>query len=109
MSYAAPARFASLPRVALALVDQVPTANIIQFPEKLAVLTADSPIIRWIGDRKGIEQKTKTSNKIIINRERETQTWVPYVRQFLRRSGAVYGHQALAPSFGEPTLKRHDC
>lgn len=59
--------------VALALVDQVWMPAITQLAEKLDVLTANSTCIRWIGDRKGIGQKTKTWNKIIVNRERETQ------------------------------------
>lgn len=46
----------------------------------------------WIGDRKGIEKQTKTWDKIIVNRERETQTWVRYVRQFLHRGEIVYAY-----------------
>ncbi|SRR5579875_62186 len=61
-------------RIALVLVDQVWMPTITQLAEKLDVLTAHFTYIRWIGDRKGIEQKTKTWDKIIINRERETHT-----------------------------------
>jgi uncharacterized protein YecE (DUF72 family) len=76
--------------VALALVDQVWMPTITQLTKKLDVLTADFTYIRWIGDRKGIERKTKTWDKIIINREHETQVWVRYVRQFLHRGDIVY-------------------
>ncbi|MGH9396723.1 MAG: DUF72 domain-containing protein [Terriglobia bacterium] len=78
--------------VALALVDQVWMPTITQLTEKLDVLTADFTYIRWIGDRKGIEKQTKTWDKIIVNRERETQTWVRYVRQFLHRGEIVYAY-----------------
>lgn len=78
--------------VALALVDQVWMPTITQLAEKLDVLTADFSYIRWIGDRKGIEKRTKTWDKIIVNRERETQTWVRYIRQFLHRGEIVYAY-----------------
>jgi uncharacterized protein YecE (DUF72 family) len=66
--------------------------TITQLAEKLDVLTADLTYVRWIGDRKGIEKKTTTWDKIIVNRERETQTWVRYVRQFLHRGEKVYAY-----------------
>jgi uncharacterized protein YecE (DUF72 family) len=78
--------------VALALVDQVWMPTISLLAEKLDVLTAAFTYIRWIGDRKGIEKQTKTWDKIIVNRERETQTWVRYVRQFLHRGEVVYAY-----------------
>ncbi|MGH9448649.1 MAG: DUF72 domain-containing protein [Terriglobia bacterium] len=78
--------------VALALVDQVWMPTITQLAEKLDVLTADFTYIRWIGDRKGIEKQTKTWDKIIVNRDRETQVWVRYVRQFLHRGEIVYAY-----------------
>ncbi|MEJ2007192.1 MAG: DUF72 domain-containing protein [Acidobacteriota bacterium] len=52
--------------VALALVDQAWMPTITQLTEKLDVLTTDFTYIRWIGDRKGIEEKTKTWEKIIV-------------------------------------------
>jgi uncharacterized protein YecE (DUF72 family) len=58
--------------VALALVDQVWMPTIARLATQLEVLTADFTYIRWIGDRKGIEQKTKTWDKIVTNRQRET-------------------------------------
>ncbi len=78
--------------VALALVDQVWMPTITQLAEKFDVLTADFTYIRWIGDRKGIEKQTKTWDKIIVKRARETQTWVRYVRQFLHRGEIVYAY-----------------
>lgn len=78
--------------VALALVDQVWMPTITQLAEKFDVLTADFTYIRWIGDRKRIEKQTKTWDKIIINRERETHIWARYIRQFLHRGETVYAY-----------------
>lgn len=71
--------------VALALVDQVWMPPLTELAKKLDVLTTDFIYIRWIGDRKGIEKKTKIWDKIVVDRERETRTWVDYIRQFLYR------------------------
>lgn len=76
--------------VAPALVDQVWMPTIDELAAKLDVLTAPFTYIRLIGDRKGIEKKTKTWDKLIVDRSRETQTWVRYVQQFLKRGVTVY-------------------
>lgn len=78
--------------IALALVDQAWTPTITQLVEKLDVLTTDFTYIRWIGDRKGIEQKTRTWDKIIVDREPETRTWIRYIREFLKGGRAVYAY-----------------
>jgi uncharacterized protein YecE (DUF72 family) len=78
--------------ITVALVDQVWRPTITQLAEKLDVLTANFTYVRWIGDGKGIEKQTKTWDKLIVNRERETQTWVRYVRQFLHRGEVVYAY-----------------
>lgn len=78
--------------IALALVDQVWMPTIKQLTEKLDVLTTDFTYIRWIGDRKGIEKKTKTWDKIIVDRELETQTWIRYIRKFLKQQRVVYAY-----------------
>jgi hypothetical protein len=41
-------------------------------------ITADFTYIRWLGDRKGIEEKTKTWDKTIVDRTSELQEWVEY-------------------------------
>ena len=78
--------------VALALVDQVWMPTITQLAEKLDVLTTDFTYIRWIGDRKGIEKKTKNWDKIIVGRESETRIWIRYIREFLQQGRAVYAY-----------------
>jgi len=41
-------------------------------------IAADFTHIRWLGDRKGIEEKTKTWDKTIVDRTSELQEWVKY-------------------------------
>jgi hypothetical protein len=94
---------------ALALVDQVSMATISQLAEKLDDLTAHFAYIRWVADRKGVEQKTKTRDKI-VSREREKQVWIRYGCQFLRRGEIVYAYYddryaARAPSSTAPFHK----
>lgn len=76
--------------VALALADQAWMPRIGELAAKFDVLTAGFSYIRLIGDRQGIEKMTKSWDKLVVDREAETQTWVSYVRQFLHRGAVVY-------------------
>ncbi len=78
--------------VALALVDQIWMPTTTQLSGKLDVLTTDFTYIRWIGDRKGIEGKTKTWDKIVIDREPETRIWIHFIREFLKQGTAIYAY-----------------
>jgi uncharacterized protein YecE (DUF72 family) len=53
-------------------------------------LTADFTYIRWLGDRKGIEEQTKVWDKTIVNRRRELIEWVESIRKFNQRSVDVF-------------------
>jgi len=41
--------------------------------------------VRWLGDRKGIEEKTKTWNKIIVNRTADLGEWVEVLKKVHER------------------------
>jgi uncharacterized protein YecE (DUF72 family) len=71
--------------VALALVDQVWMPRPKQLFERLDPITADFAYVRWIGDRKGIEEKTKTWNKIIVNRTADLVDWVEVLKKVSHR------------------------
>lgn len=60
--------------------------------KKLDPVTADFTYIRWLGDRKGIEEKTKHWNQVIVNRQREMETWVPAIDKLLERRLRVYAY-----------------
>jgi len=87
------ARFADLLRehnVALALIDQAWMPRPSQWFEKLDPITANFAYIRLLGDRKGIEEKTKRWDKVIIDRTKEVREWVGYTQQIIRRGVPVY-------------------
>jgi uncharacterized protein YecE (DUF72 family) len=79
-------------KVALALIDHPWMTPAEQLMKRLDPLTADFTYIRWLGDRKGIEEQTQHWNQVIINREREMETWVPAIDKLLARRLRVYGY-----------------
>ena len=79
-------RFADLLRehgVALALVDQGWMPRPWEMKEQFDLITADFTYVRWFGDRKGIEQKTKTWDKTIIDRRADLKNWVDILKQMV--------------------------
>jgi uncharacterized protein YecE (DUF72 family) len=71
--------------VAFALVD-------LAWMPKQDVLTAGWTYLRFVGDRKGIEAKTKTWDQVIVDRTKEMEAWVPKVRGFLDRQVPTYAY-----------------
>lgn len=71
--------------VALALLDLL-------WMPRLDVLTADWTYVRFIGDRKGIEAKTTTWDKVIVDRSKEMAEWAPRIRGFLEREVPTYAY-----------------
>jgi len=49
--------------------------------DKFDLITPDFTYVRWLGDRKGIEEKTTTWDKVIVDRQGDLSEWV-----FSRRS-----------------------
>ena len=43
--------------------------------EKFDLITADFTYVRWLGDRKGIEQETKTWDRAIVDRRADLKNW----------------------------------
>jgi uncharacterized protein YecE (DUF72 family) len=77
-------------KVALALIDH----PLMPKPEELLAkgdpITADFTYVRWLGDRKGIEERTKVWDQTIVDRTQELQGWARVCRAFLRRSLHVF-------------------
>jgi uncharacterized protein YecE (DUF72 family) len=67
-------------------------APVDQLFAKQDVVTADFAYLRWLGDRKGIEDKTKHWDKVIIDRTREMETWIPIIRRLLKRGIRILGY-----------------
>ncbi len=78
-------------RIALALIDHPWMPPVAELLEKQDLVTADFTYVRWLGDRKGIEEKTKHWDRLIVDRQREMQVWVPTIRQLLKRGLRIFG------------------
>lgn len=62
--------------VALALVDHAWMPRPAEWFENGDPVTANFIFVRWIGDRKGIEEQTKVWNRTLIDRTEELREWV---------------------------------
>jgi uncharacterized protein YecE (DUF72 family) len=69
-------------KVALALTDTSFVPRPWEYKEKVNLVTADFTYVRWLGDRKGIEELTRTWDKIIVNRRDDLMKWADVFRQF---------------------------
>jgi uncharacterized protein YecE (DUF72 family) len=77
-------------KVAYALIDQSWMPRPAEIFEKFDPITADFTYIRLLGDRKGIEQKTKTWGKVIVDRSKELMSWVNVCQRTIRRGVSTY-------------------
>jgi uncharacterized protein YecE (DUF72 family) len=53
-------------------------------------LTADFAYIRWLGDRKEIEEQTKIWDKTIVDRTGDLEQWVKACRNFMQKKIRVF-------------------
>lgn len=49
----------------------------------LDLVTADFAYVRWLGNRKGIEEQTTTWDKTVIDRENDLKSWVVVLRRLV--------------------------
>jgi len=77
--------------IALALIDHPWMTPVQQLVTRQDVVTANFAYLRWLGDRKGIEERTQRWDKIIIDRTREMETWIPIIRALLKRGINILG------------------
>jgi uncharacterized protein YecE (DUF72 family) len=87
------AEFANLLRdhkLALVLQDRswMPSPAELEFDP----ITAEWTYIRWLGDRKGIEEQTTTWDKTIVDRTGELSSWVDYCYQIKKRGVLIYAY-----------------
>jgi len=72
--------------VALVLIDQsVVAMRVAQWFEKLDPITADFTYVRWLGDRKAIEERTKIWDSVIIDRSEELNEWAEALSKISRK------------------------
>jgi len=78
--------------VALALVDQAWMPRPAELFENGNPITADFTFIRWLGDRKGIEERTKVWDKTIIDRSSGLEEWARILRRIAQEGIRIYGY-----------------
>jgi uncharacterized protein YecE (DUF72 family) len=78
--------------VALALIDQSWMPRPWEMKVKFDLLTADFAYVRWLGDRKGIEEVTKTWGQTVVDRREDLLHWVEIFRSFVKRDLKVYAY-----------------
>jgi uncharacterized protein YecE (DUF72 family) len=89
------ARFADALRsqnVALVLQDHVWMPRPTDLFAKFDPITADFTYIRWLGDRKGIEERTKSWDVVIVDRTQELAEWVKIVRKVHKRRIQIFAY-----------------
>jgi uncharacterized protein YecE (DUF72 family) len=87
------AEFANLLRdhgIALVLQDRswMPNPSELNFDP----ITAEWTYIRWLGDRRAIEEQTTTWDKTIVDRSAELRSWVDYCYQIKKRGVLIYAY-----------------
>jgi uncharacterized protein YecE (DUF72 family) len=78
--------------VALALIDQSWMPRPAQWFEKFDPITADFTYVRWLGDRKRIEQQTKVWDKIIVDRHSELSEWAEILGKVHKRKIQIFAY-----------------
>jgi uncharacterized protein YecE (DUF72 family) len=89
------AKFADLLRehnVALALTDTSFVPRPWEMKNSIDLITADFTYVRWLGNRKGIEEITKTWDKTVIDRREDLTNWVELFRKFVARNLKIFAY-----------------
>jgi uncharacterized protein YecE (DUF72 family) len=76
--------------IALALIDHPWMPRPHEWFAKGDAITSDFTYIRWLGDRKGIEEITTTWDNTIVDRKKELEEWVAACRAFLKRKISIF-------------------
>ena len=78
--------------VALAVIDQSWMPRPWEMDETLDLITADFAYVRWLGDRKEIEELTKSWDKTIVDRRPEMERWVKLIREYWKRDLKIFAY-----------------
>jgi uncharacterized protein YecE (DUF72 family) len=63
-----------------------------QYFEKFDPITADFTYVRWLGDRKQIEQQTKVWDRIVVDRSGELSEWADTLSTVYSRKIPIYAY-----------------
>lgn len=78
--------------IALTLIDQSWMPRPARWFEKFDPITADFTYVRWLGDRKGIEERTKVWNRVIVDRSRELGEWARLLGKVHKRKIQIFAY-----------------
>jgi uncharacterized protein YecE (DUF72 family) len=78
--------------VAHVLIDQAWVPRPWEMKEKFDLITTDWTYVRWLGDRKGIEEQTKSWDRTIVNREAEIAEWVQILKRVVARGIKAFAY-----------------
>lgn len=78
--------------VALALIDHPWLPRPTELLRRIDPLIADFAYIRWLGDRKAIEEKTQSWHKTIVDRTSELREWANVVYKISGRGVPVFAY-----------------
>ncbi len=71
--------------IAFALIDHPWMPRPLEYLAQTDPITADFSYVRWLGDRKAIEERTQVWDKTIVDRSGDLQEWVDACRNFIKR------------------------
>ena len=78
--------------VALALVDHAWMPRPAELFETGNPITANFTFVRWIGDRKGIEEQTKVWNRTLVDRTEDLCDWVKVLGRAARQVDIMFAY-----------------
>ncbi len=78
--------------VAMAVIDQAWMHSPQKIFERVDPITADFTYLRWLGDRHGIEEITKTWDKTVLDRDSELRDWTDLCQPIRTRGVTIYGY-----------------
>ncbi len=78
--------------VALAFIDHPWFHGVEPMMKRGNALTADFAYLRWLGDRHGIEKRTTTWDRLIVDRTEQMRPWLSAIRAMLDGGKQVYGY-----------------
>jgi uncharacterized protein YecE (DUF72 family) len=78
--------------VAFAWTDRARMADPKQLAARLDPVTADFAYIRWLGDRSGIEQITRSWDRTVVDRSTDIADWAELLTELRRRGITIYGY-----------------
>jgi uncharacterized protein YecE (DUF72 family) len=89
------ARFADVLRkykVSLVLQDLSSMPRPWEYRQQFDFITADFAYVRWLGDRKCIEEQTQVWDRTVLDRSADLINWIVLFRQFLSRDLKVFAY-----------------